>query len=56
MTSIQKNTIIILTIILASLLAVASYFGAFVTSTYERDAVSSAQLVPLQLALRRPHL
>ncbi len=42
MTSIQKNTIIILTIILASLLAVASYFGAFVTSTYERDAVSMA--------------
>jgi hypothetical protein len=42
MTSIQKKIIIILTVILAVLLAIASYFGVFVSITYERDAISMA--------------
>lgn len=42
MTSTQKKIIIILTSILAVLLAIASYFGIFVSVTYERDAISMA--------------
>ena len=42
MESKQLKIITILTVILSIALAIVSYYGAFVSSTYERDAASMA--------------
>ncbi|MEJ2054219.1 MAG: hypothetical protein P8X42_09890 [Calditrichaceae bacterium] len=42
MFTFQKNIIILLTIILAILLAIAAYCGAFIPETYQRDTASIA--------------
>jgi hypothetical protein len=38
----QSRIIIVLSVLLAISLALVSYYGAFVPSTYERDAASMA--------------